>query len=642
MSDALPAATPWRELNLRWVVLFVALVLARLGSIWALYYLPTPRGVGVAVLPWRFVPIAIVAELALLLLGAAALAGVSWRLGPRGRRLSALVLVLVGLHLLGCEIDVHLRRWMGLRLHGVFLHGALARVSDAGARAEATRFLAQDVPALAASVAAAGLPLVAFLLAPRRPVRVPRARWLGLVGLACLGGSIYLEPARRKWRLVAPFECGLSLDLGRALFELSPPTPADFEALALALGRAPSPGPFPLWRPVPDEAASLARFRGRPMGGRPDVIMIAIESLRGWTLDLRSPRARELAPNLTQLWQERGVAFVHGHSAGFPSGEGNMNLHLGLWSHPSRAIAAEHLSIATRSLPDILGEAGYARAWLAASDPSFDNLHALMARSYDLVRFVWSADDQLMAVAKDLYRQRPRDRPILLSIYTFSTHTPYALPGEVTPDDPDLAYARALAFTDRAIGGLVEAVRKAGQLDRTIFVITGDHGQPNAWQREHQDELGVPHVGHTWTGLLVAGPGIQGASVRDEAASHVDVPPTVLGRLGLEASHHFLGRDLLAEPGKSAIAFLQGGVLSVEGDAVLLGSLDGGAPTRFRYDPGPAALGPGYRHGEPLAVRPVDRERLRTLRAASRAYAWLLDHDRVMPRATGASGGVLP
>lgn len=128
---------------------------------------------------------------------------------------------------------------------------------------------------------------------------------------------------------------------------------------------------------TPDSGASW-----RLLAGRPDVVFLVLESLRGWRLDWRDPSLVERVPNLVSLWRERGVAFTHAHSNGFPSGEGNMNLQLGLWSHPARSIYAEYAGIHTRSLAAILHDAGYERWWLTGSDPSFDNMLPWVRRDW--------------------------------------------------------------------------------------------------------------------------------------------------------------------------------------------------------------------------------------------------------------------
>lgn len=90
-------------------------------------------------------------------------------------------------------------------------------------------------------------------------------------------------------------------------------------------------------------------------------------------------------------------------------------------------------------------------------------------------------DDRAGAAAAYLFE---RYRPALLTLHIIETDHFQHLEGREGPTVP-----RAVAAADRAIGQIREAVERAGLLDRTAFVITGDHGfvdihttvAPNVW-----------------------------------------------------------------------------------------------------------------------------------------------------------------
>ena len=347
---------------------------------------------------------------------------------------------------------------------------------------------------------------------PKRPPRWQASVAILLLGAFSLGSSVYLKPALRKWRLVGPAIYGLALDVGREV--AGGDAPRDMQRAVAALQRQidnPHGSPeYPLWRNVPDEAQRLAEFRARPLERKPDVILVVIESLRGWTLDWRDAQAARLAPNMAALWKERGVAYPYAHSNGFPSGEGNMSVHLGLWSHPRRAIFAEHLAIRTLSLPEILGQAGYHRIWLTASDPSFDNMQPWIRRWYDEWVIDHGGDDSLTRKMIERYDAAPPDAPRLMTMYTGTMHPPFRVPASFGPrlEDPDQAYLQALRFTDRALGQLFDHLRASGRWQNTVVICVGDHGQPSPWHLAHAEDLPPAHAGYTWIGMLLAAPGL--------------------------------------------------------------------------------------------------------------------------------------
>jgi predicted AlkP superfamily pyrophosphatase or phosphodiesterase len=94
---------------------------------------------------------------------------------------------------------------------------------------------------------------------------------------------------------------------------------------------------------------------------------------------------------------------------------------------------------------------------------------------------VLARDDQAGAMAAYLLE---RHRPALLTVHLVGTDWWQHAEGR---DGPGVR--RAVAAADRAIARIVEAAEQAGILDRTAFVITGDHGlsdmhvrlAPNAW-----------------------------------------------------------------------------------------------------------------------------------------------------------------
>lgn len=108
---------------------------------------------------------------------------------------------------------------------------------------------------------------------------------------------------------------------------------------------------------------------------------------------------------------------------------------------------------------------------------------------------------------------------------------PDALEGHLPPFLPDVPEVRQdladyfgeIAAFDAALGVLVEELKKTGQLDNTLLVVSGDHGPP-----------GFPHGKcnlydfGTRVSLAIAGPGVKGGRVVDDFVSLPDLAPTFL------------------------------------------------------------------------------------------------------------------
>ncbi len=124
---------------------------------------------------------------------------------------------------------------------------------------------------------------------------------------------------------------------------------------------------------------------------------------------------------------------------------------------------------------------------------------------------------------------------------------PDSLKGKMPPYLPDVPEVREdladyfgeIAALDHAMGLLIEAVEKTGELDNTLIVISGDHGAP-----------GFPHgkcnlYGFgTGVSLSVTGPGVKGGRVVDDFVNLTDLAPTFLEAGGVAVPEVMTGRSL--------------------------------------------------------------------------------------------------
>ncbi|MBX3027535.1 sulfatase [bacterium] len=88
-------------------------------------------------------------------------------------------------------------------------------------------------------------------------------------------------------------------------------------------------------------------------------------------------------------------------------------------------------------------------------------------------------------------------------------------------------YDGAIAFADEQLGRVVEALRRSGQLDRTLLVVTADHGEEfyehRNWRHGNQLYGEVVHVP-----LLFRFPNAPQAARRNDLAMLVDLFPTLV------------------------------------------------------------------------------------------------------------------
>ncbi len=170
-------------------------------------------------------------------------------------------------------------------------------------------------------------------------------------------------------------------------------------------------------------------------------------------------------------------------------------------------------------------------------------------------------------------RQRPPGQPFCYWFGPTLTHREYekgsgpALWG-IRPDDlrgrlpaflPDVPEVRAdvadylgeIQAWDAGIGVLLRRLESTGELDRTLVVISGDHGMPGVpGGKCNLYDLGVR------VALLARGPGIKGGRVVDDFVNLMDLAPTFLDAAGLPAPGVMTGRsflNVLRAPGSGLI-----------------------------------------------------------------------------------------
>jgi len=303
-----------------------------------------------------------------------------------------------------------------------------------------------------------------------------------------------------------------------------------------------------------------------PVPARPNVLFVSVDTLRADHLGAYG-YGRPTSPRIDAL-ADGGLVFENAQASAswtLPGLASVMTSYYtsthGCWSFGSR------LDDSFTTLTEILTAAGFDTACVTS--------HLFVTTRHGLQQgfvhfddtFAYPAVDPEDNVTSGLISDRgvrfleqkaaaPDGKPWFLWLHYFDPHANYMAhegiterfrtPGERAPNQVDIDnYDGEIAFTDRHIGRVLDALDETGQAGNTIVVLFSDHGE------EFLDHGGLRH-GHTLFGelvrvpLILRAPGLEPGRVAGIVRT-VDIFPTVLDLVGLPTPADIMGRGLLRE-----------------------------------------------------------------------------------------------
>jgi arylsulfatase A-like enzyme len=294
---------------------------------------------------------------------------------------------------------------------------------------------------------------------------------------------------------------------------------------------------------------------------RTNVILLSIDTLRADHLSTYGYE-RDTAPKLRSWFDSDGVVFDNTVAAATTTGPSHMTMFTSVT--PTVHGIAEQPGVGSPppiTLAEVLRSRGYATGAITEDGP----LHAQwgFSRGFDSYAENKSADVMLpeghvaATFAKaEAWLRRQANKPFFLFLHTFEVHYPYTPPARYAalfgnPERPaglpaDYApelYDREIRYVDDQFDSFLRKLQGAGLLDRTIVIVTSDHGEEflehgfiGHGGNLHPEVLHVP--------FLVRGPGIRGGRRIAAPVAHTDLMPTVLALLGIDSPAVMMGRSL--------------------------------------------------------------------------------------------------
>jgi arylsulfatase A-like enzyme len=223
-----------------------------------------------------------------------------------------------------------------------------------------------------------------------------------------------------------------------------------------------------------------------------------------------------LTPQLDAL-AKNGVLFERAYAPAPMTSPSHTSIMTGLWP-PEHGVHTNASTVLDPNIPtiaELLQKRGYATAAFPAA--------SMLAARFGLNRGFQSYFDDLsdpktgadrkqrsrdgryiadLSIQWLKQRQQADDAPFFCWLHFYDPHDPYHIhPEEFDAKFRDRPYDAELAYVDRQIGRVIDELERLGELENTIIVIAGDHGESLGEHGEdmhgyllHESTLRVPMI----------------------------------------------------------------------------------------------------------------------------------------------------
>jgi arylsulfatase A-like enzyme/tetratricopeptide (TPR) repeat protein len=302
---------------------------------------------------------------------------------------------------------------------------------------------------------------------------------------------------------------------------------------------------------------TVSEIPGEDLSQDVNVILITIDTLRS---DRISSYGSPLVdtPNIDSFASE-GVLFSNAASTVPFTLPAHSSILTGLYppGHGVRENVGYTLDPGIPTLAEVLSNGGWATAGFVSAfvldsrwgigrgfDYYFDDFNLADFETPNLSS-VQRSGDVTLAEAVRWLDQRQQDEPFFLWLHLYDPHDPYTPPEPFKSAYPGRPYDGEVAYTDSLIGEFRQALETRGLVDRSLVILTADHGEGLG---DHDEATHGFFIYDTTihVSLIVRPPNSAGGGrVVDSAVSHVDIFPTVLDAVGLSAPKRVHGQSLL-------------------------------------------------------------------------------------------------
>jgi arylsulfatase A-like enzyme/tetratricopeptide (TPR) repeat protein len=286
-----------------------------------------------------------------------------------------------------------------------------------------------------------------------------------------------------------------------------------------------------------------------------NVLLVTIDTLRAAALGSYGGRAR--TPNLDRL-AEGGARFTFAHAHAVVTLPSHTTILTGRlpYEHGMRDNSGFRVKYGTATLATRLKAAGFATGAFVGGFP--------LTKRFGLTPGFEIYDDRIPELKGDITFTMPerradevvgaavdwigrQTRRTFAWVHLFDPHAPYAPPEEYRATYASQPYDGEVAWVDRALQPLFDRLMTLGR--PTLVIVTSDHGESLGEHGEmthgmfaYESTLRVPLI---IARVMPGGVRTSRGVVIDAPARHVDIAPTVLQAVNVDAAEMLAGSSLL-------------------------------------------------------------------------------------------------
>ena len=307
---------------------------------------------------------------------------------------------------------------------------------------------------------------------------------------------------------------------------------------------------------------------------KPNVVMITVESLNA---DFTGAFGNgDLTPRLDDL-AARSFCFTRMYATGTRTVRGLEALSLSLPPTPGQSILRRKDNADMATLGSIFRAEGYAADFLYGGYGYFDNMNEFFGANGYAIKdrttipddeifheTIWGVADEILfsQVIRSMDEHHAKGERAFEMVMTTSNHRPFKFP-EGRIDMEEGTRPAAVRYTDWAIGDFIERASSRPWFDETVFVIVADHQALAAGKTTLP--INCYHIP-----CMIYAPKLIASGRSDRLISQMDLPPTLLGMLGVSYESKFMGRDIFRAERSMAfistyqlLGMIEGDVLTV-------------------------------------------------------------------------------